>query len=137
MGDGVNIEYTITNIAGCSNSVSNWKTGVQPPIVAMSELTSTSCGNASASAEALITSGTPPYNAYWSTGLEENATSVSQVINLSSGAYYCTVTDANGCKEVGTIKIGDSDIIVTDIITNETCMGMNDGTIDLTVTPTG
>ena len=132
--NGASINYSVTNLAGCVGTTSSWFNFEIPPIVTVSSINSTTCGNATADAVANISSQNAPFNVFWSTGKEETVTGISQVNNLSSGAYYCTVTDNKGCNAVGTIKISDTDVNVTSVVNNETCMGTNDGLIDLTVT---
>ncbi len=134
------VDYSVTNSVGCVGTTTTSFNFKAPPTVSITQINPTNCGSATASVEAVISSSTNPINVFWSTGLEENITNtsyISTVSNLSSGAYYCTVTDADGCKAVGTIKIGDADINVTDAITSETCWGANDGVIDLTVSGGG
>jgi hypothetical protein len=136
-GEGIFIDYNVTNSFGCNGSASEEITMNNAPIISITTLPST-CENADGGATANITDGTAPYDVYWSTGLSESAVSlISTISNASSGLYYANVTDAIGCKSVGTAHISDSDISVTTVISEETCNGMNDGLIDLTITSSG
>ncbi|MGV6861221.1 MAG: T9SS type A sorting domain-containing protein [Putridiphycobacter sp.] len=131
------ITYEYTNTAGCSNMVYFYPTILTSPVVSISTTPST-CQNADGSATAVLTgNNNPPFQVYWSTGFSESVSTASIISNLSSGNYTCTVTDNVGCMTTGSAKVSDSDIIVTDVITEETCNGMNNGVIDLTVSSNG
>lgn len=129
-GDG--IFYTYTNDFGCSQEVSDWPVVFEAPNVMVSPQNST-CGSADGSASAIITGQSPPFDVYWTTGFSEQVSSTSMVSNLSSGMYYANVTDANGCLTQATAQISDSDLIVTEIITNQSCPNSGNGSIDITV----
>lgn len=54
---------------------------------------------------------------------------------LNAGIYYLTITDANGCtkEDSSTILEPDSLYISLNAITNVSCFGYSDGSIDITV----
>ena len=132
--DAYDIGYTVENVNGCANTVSVDVYFMDPPSVAMSTTPST-CGNATGSASAIITSGMAPYNVYWSTGHAETSVSTSTAIsNLSSGSYYLNVIDAYGCKAVSKAGVSDSDISVSYVSEPQRCAGQA-GMIDLDITP--
>ena len=62
--------------------------------------------------------GTPPYSVKWSNGKVEN-----EIFDLKAGLYFATVSDANGFKGIGKIKITEPDILLIDstIVTNASC----------------
>ncbi len=72
--------------------------------------------------------GTPPYSYFWSNGqFNPNA------FNLSSGAYFMTLTDANGCVRVDSIFLTQPDFVtINSVIEDVKCFGGNDGSIDIT-----
>lgn len=53
----------------------------------------TECNSNSGSITTTISGGTPPYQILWNTG-----DTINNLINLKSGSYLITITDANGCK---------------------------------------
>ncbi len=74
--------------------------------------------------------GTPPYTYYWSNG------STSQNINnLTAGTYTVTVTDNNGCNETISQTLTEPQALdITGAITQVSCYGGGDGSIDVSVT---
>ena len=75
-----------------------------------------------------VTGGTRPYNYAWSTGSTD-----STIFGLTSGVYYLTVTDVNGCARVDSATLTDNPAIVVNTgITLSTC-GNADGTAGVTV----
>ena len=73
--------------------------------------------------------GSPPYLIQWSTG--ETGFSI---INLPTGPYSVTVTDANGCRSTEAFTVVQPpEIVATFDISNESGPGANDGAIDLHV----
>lgn len=131
--------YEVTNVNGCASSTEFSINLNMSPIVTPSTNPS-NCGSAIGDATVNITPGTASgmMEVYWSNGfLDASVSSTSMISNLSSGVYYANVTDADGCKAVGTAQVGDVDVVITDVITSETCLGLNNGTIDLTITAGG
>ena len=83
-----------------------------------------------------IANGSMPYTYTWSTGDTIVSNNMSSTItNLSSGWYYITVTDANGCMITDSIELMnayppiDVDILTIDV----NCFGGSDGSISLNV----
>jgi len=73
------------------------------------------CGNSEGSIDIMLTGGTTPYAFLWSDG-----TSTEDLIGLSEGTYFCTITDNAGCSLTteafivenisGTLSIDDIDV---------------------------
>lgn len=82
---------TITDAAGCSLQVHKSLTSSSPVTVTIST-TPASCNNTGATATANVSGGQSPYTFSWNGG-----GSTAMLNNLSSGFYFVTVTDANGC----------------------------------------
>jgi len=75
--------------------------------------------------------GTAPYSYFWS-----NGQFAPNSFNLSSGVYYMTLTDGNGCVRVDSIFLTQPDFVQFDgIVTDVSCYGLEDGEIN--ITPTG
>ncbi len=77
-----------------------------------------------------ITGGATPYTYAWSNGATN-----ANISGLVAGSYTVTVTDANGCNVVATENLVQPDVlsISTQVITDVTCNGDSDGSIDITV----
>jgi hypothetical protein len=74
---------------------------VEPfPITITMEGIAPTTGQANGSINTNAIGGKPPYKYLWSTGATTNP-----VTNLSAGPYAVTVTDKNGCTEVGTYQL--------------------------------
>jgi hypothetical protein len=131
------IVYEYANADGCNGIVEYSFTMDVAPTVSM-VTTNTNCGQAQGGAVASITGPVSPFSVYWSTGFNDSSVPNSSTIsNLSSGLYYANITDVVGCKAVGVAHVSDADVVVSDIITTESCEGMNDGLIDITVSASG
>ena len=96
------------------------------------------CGVPNGNATVFASGGLAPYNYQWfdvtMTALpgENNFT----LLDVFSGIYFVTVTDAAGCSETFMVTISDSDAadVVFDTINNPTCFGECDGSIEITTT---
>ena len=84
----------------------------------------------------LTVTGTTGLTSYVWTG-PNNFTSTNEDINtLFSGTYNITITDAAGCIMDDNINIIDpADLNITPVISSVSCVGANNGGIDITVTP--
>lgn len=92
---------TVTGSDGCAQTqiaVIIQPTAIAPTATSTPEL----CGNSDGTAAVSVTGGTPGYTYSWSPG---GATTAS-ITALSSGAYTCTITDANGCTQTATVAVG-------------------------------
>ncbi len=115
---------------GCSALTSF--TIAEPGVLALSSLkTDVSCfGGNDATIDLTVTGGTGPYTYNWSNG--SNSQDLSTLV---SGTYTVTVTDLNGCSDTETVTIDQpaAALSKTETLTNVTCNGLANGTIDLTV----
>ena len=104
----------------------------QPPILtASTTTTSANCGQANGTATAIPAGGTSPYTYVWSGGGQVGITA----INLLSGSYTVTVTDANNCTaianaNVGNISGGTASISST---VDVSCSGLCDGSATISM----
>jgi len=126
---------TIVDAVGCSYVSAPFT--INEPIlldVTVDGFSNVSCnGGADGSISITPTGGTMPYSYNWSNG----ATS-EDLTGLPAGAYYGTLTDANGCTSVGgPINITEPAMPITfslDAMTNVSCNGGADGEIQITTT---
>ena len=120
---------TIVDANGCTDAVSVTITsgGPAPTATAFGTNPST-CGASDGSAIVTVSGGTPAYIYLWSTG-----STTSSATNLSSGIYYVTVTDANGCQDSSFVTIAPSS--APNLVTTSTNSGCttDDGTATVTV----
>jgi len=63
-------------------------------------------GGNDGSIDLIVSSGTYPYNYYWS-----NGATTEDIVNLSAGNYSVTVIDNNQCREVGNTIVHEKDYI--------------------------
>jgi hypothetical protein len=89
---------TITDSEGCQTTQS--VTLSQPPqIVLQTNVTHATSGNNGA-IDLIVTGGIAPFSYIWSNGVTQ-----PDPVNLASGVYAVTVTDANGCQAQATAVI--------------------------------
>jgi gliding motility-associated-like protein len=82
-------------------------------------------GEATGTATVTPTGGTLPYSYTWSTTPQQTG---FQAINLATGSYSVTVTDANNCSTINTIFVTQPtpiDLLIDS--TNISCYNFNDG----------
>ncbi len=121
---------TVTDPNSCSSTLS--ATITQPPVLVVTNSnTNVSCnGGANGTINLTVVGGTPSYSYNWGGGITtQNRT------GLIGGAYIVTVTDANSCSSVNSISVYQPNPLnlVTNV-TNVSCSGQANGTINLTVT---
>jgi len=91
-------------------------------------------GSSDGQITALVSGGTTPYYIRWDDTDYLMQNNGHKLENLISGYYQIIVTDANGCKSLQTLFVGQPDSIHTSAVEGITsCWGGNDGTIDLSV----
>ena len=131
-------EFFGTNTAGCQVYAMASFSIYDPPATTSFSGNPTACNTADGYATVNMPTGAgyPPFDVYWSTGLEETALAIggtTGVTDLAPGFYYATTTDANGCKMVDNFAItDDTDIDIAPNMTDESCKDESmDGEIDL------
>ncbi len=108
---------------------------VEPAILATSIVsTSLSCYNSGDGAVNLtVTGGVTAYNYSWS-----NGATTQDISSLPIGSYVVTVTDLNLCTITDSAILTEPTQIITSITgTNASCMGINDGAANLSVSGGG
>lgn len=121
---------TVTDANGCQQ-VAVVILGEPSPIVITPTTSPASCnGVCDASASISVSGGTPGYTYLWSPG-GETTTSLS---NICAGFYTVTVTDGNGCTQTANVNVSEPTAIsLTTNVTDISCNGNTDGSVDLTV----
>ena len=121
---------TVTDANGCIKNLSVIITQSTEIIIAYTTTPITCYGANNASMSVSLSGGNPSYLFQWS----NLSTSLSQN-NLSAGNYTITVTDNVGCPKTATIVIPDAPVfMVNPIVTQITCHGANNGSINLNLT---
>ncbi|MBI4645980.1 MAG: T9SS type A sorting domain-containing protein [Bacteroidia bacterium] len=120
--------YTVTVVdaVGCAGITS---VTITEPAVLIANVTGTdvTCyGSTDGTITANASGGTSPYFYLWNTGCTDVA------CNVSTGAYYVTATDNNGCTTTDSITINEPAALTSSIVTvNVTCNGLSNGSADL------
>lgn len=135
-GDGIYYDYY--NSSGCPGYGYDMVTIYGAPTVSVTP-TSSSCGNADGSANAVILTNAPPNDVVWTNGFTESigAGVPSIATGLAAGNYSVSVTDANGCTAQQMAQITDGDLIVSETLTHPTCVGDSNGGISLNISTSG
>lgn len=123
-----NYTVTITDAAGCI-AVRSGTINQPSELQVQTYHVDASCGINNGQAGVLAAGGVGPYTYLWSTGSTQQ-----QLQNLPHGVYSITVTDANSCfVDVNIVVDSLAPLDVTATIDAETCVGNNDGAINLNV----
>ena len=123
---------TVTDANGCAENTSAIVTE-GAPLAVNTLVTHVSCGGDFPSNDGTIditvVGGTGPFTFIWS-----NGSSLEDLINLPTGNYTVTVTDANNCTGTASATISaPPGLSLITAVTNVSCNGGNDGEIDLTI----
>jgi len=118
---------TITDANSCQSTGSVTITTI-PAMVLFMDSANLACGGI-CTGEAIVSvtsGGTSPFTYIWDDGGSQTN---STATGLCAGAYCVTVTDANGCTEIGCLTIGEPPpLALTVDSTNVTCFGLDDAT---------
>jgi gliding motility-associated-like protein len=125
--------YTVlvTDANGCTETIDQIINEPAAPISTSPVLVDILCfGASTGSIDPVIAGGTPGYTYNWSTGA-----TTSTLVNIPSGTYTLTITDANGCSEVYdyTLTQPASPLSITLTGTDILCFGENTGAVQSTV----
>ena len=124
---------TITDARGCEFVMENLNVIQPDPISLDTLLLQPPFCNGMQNGELAVgvQGGTLPYSLAWS-----NGASGSELTNLSKGNYSVTVTDVQGCKFNQSILIPEPPPawITIDAITEPSCNGLSNGSINITAT---
>ncbi|MCB9360795.1 MAG: choice-of-anchor L domain-containing protein [Flavobacteriales bacterium] len=122
---------TITDDNGCSSNLSatiNNITGTL--VISNSILNNENCSDSTGFIDLTIQGGTPSYTYLWS-----NGATTQDIVNLSTGTYSVTVTDATGCSVSDSYfidNISSSGLMASNTVVDEIC-GNGEGSIHVTV----
>lgn len=127
-------DLVITDDAGCSD---NYSVILVDPlaITLVEDITDASCGGLfDGEIDLTILGGTPGYIVDW-VGPNAFSSSDEDITGLEAGDYTVTVTDAAGCMEMATYTVQSPPVLdVVADVSDITCNGAMDGSIDLTIT---
>lgn len=127
--DDVLYEYEDSN--GCYSSALKPVTIFDNPSSTLSVINS-QCGVNDGEIIATINSPNGNYSQYWNTGDQ----GVNSITGLSPGTYYHNIVDEVGCVSVSQADLQSSDITLSADLTDPTCFGANNGSIDLSINGT-
>jgi hypothetical protein len=133
---------TITDNTGCV-VVSEWASVLSNPLLLLSvpsgQLQHVKCkDNQDGAINLNITGGQAPFDITWT---DENGNTISNnedIQNLSAGTYAVFVADANGCTRSISIDVSEPEAALSLLnppptLSQVSCFGFADGSIDLTV----
>jgi gliding motility-associated-like protein len=129
--------YTVTVTTGltCTGSASfTVNNNPNAPQLSATTVQST-CDLENGSINLSVSGGVSPYTYQWDPGGQ----TTQDISNIPAGTYAVTVTGANGCTNTLEVTVDNNNppfSILATIVNNTTCNGGN-GSIDVSVTPTG
>jgi gliding motility-associated-like protein len=120
----------ITDLNGCTHRDSVFISEPLSALVVDVTTQDVTCfGGSNGGVSAIVAGGTPPYKLVWSTN-----DSTEVVTGISAGIYYITVTDFFGNSITDTAEVFQPDAITfSHNVTEITCFGLSNGSIDITV----
>lgn len=135
-GSGSRTAYAYEDNPSLAPKLTVTYTTVQPMVLSTS-VTNVLCrGNATGAIDLSVTGGTPGYTYDWSNNGANNPDIDPQdLVNVTSGSYVVTVTDANGttATTIATITQPASVVSASNVVTQVSAPGLSNGAIDLTV----
>jgi len=125
-----NYQYKVIDANGCTFSGDTTILAVGIPIVTLTLIDTVSCnGLSDGSASSVVVGGEAPYTYHWSNGQTGDT-----LVNVKSGAYLVTVTDAVGCIGQAAVFIPQPNTLTLTVTGSDiTCYGQSTGMIFTTV----
>lgn len=125
----------ITDAAGCTATASFM---VNEPPCALSisiNVQDASCqGNMDGGLDMTISNGAAPYTIDWNNDGVGDNDDTEDLTGLSAGSYSVTVTDINGCSDLGTFMVNEPSVLTVDwVVVDVSTPGGSDGFINLTI----
>jgi len=123
-------DVTVTDVNGCT--ATSFVEVTEPTVLSVNGTdTNVSCnGGNNGAIDLTVSGGTAPYTYAWS-----NTATTEDLSGLEAGTYDVTVTDANGCTATESVEVTEPAVLsANSVVTNVSCNGGNNGTINLTVT---
>ena len=130
-------EVFVTDSANCLDTA-YFSIGSNPINISIST-TNVTCNGNDGAADASVSGGAAPYSYIWYFEYPGfgyvTAYFQEDISNVPSGTYYVEVTDANGCtSNSDTITLIMDDVVINALVTDVSCNGGADGSIDVTTT---
>ncbi|MGL2965872.1 PKD-like domain-containing protein [Flavobacterium sp. XGLA_31] len=123
-------DLTVTDFNGCAKNLIVTITQSTDIVITYTTTPITCYGANNASMTVTLSGGNAPYTYQWS-----NLSTALYQDNLSAGNYTITVTDNVGCIKTATIVIPEAPVfMVNPIVTQITCHGAHNGSINLNLT---
>ena len=120
-------DLVVTDSTGCMDS-SSITISEPTSLVALANVSASTCGNMDGSAWSFSSGGTMPYIYSWSNG------DSTDTIAVGAGMYELIITDANGCMDTTAVTVNDAGSpSLSTTASNVSCNGGMDGSVDLTV----
>lgn len=124
-----NYQVTVTDAEGCT-AIEEYTIDAIQPFTYESNTLDAGCGGTPTGAVNLsFFVGADPFDFIWS-----NGAITQSITDVTSGIYTVTITDSGNCSQVADFTVNeDSDILVTETITNVSCPTNADGAISLNI----
>ena len=96
---------------------------------------STICGQANGMVDISVIGGVAPYRFNWTDNLGESIGNLEDLSDVASGAYNLLITDSNGCTQLysSTVSNSDGPTVQVDSIVGTSCFDSADGKATLSV----
>jgi len=128
---GVMYHVTVTDLNGCTANDSVMLNS--PEILTVNQVTvNATCGLPNGSISLTPAGGVTPYSYTWQSYPDSTG---SSLLNISSGTYNVTVSDANDCQNTLSISVTNTSSGILSLTTsNISCYGLQDGTLTAVLT---
>ncbi len=125
---------TVTALGTCSASATFTIDDQTASPTTTQTVTDEICGQSDGTIDLTVSGGTAPYTFIWS-----NSQSSEDLSGLSAGVFNVTITGTNGCSTTASATVPDNSVNITldgSTAANTLC-GNNNGSIDLSISPSG